>query len=168
MIKLLRSAWKNSQSSDSLNVQVDATSSDTPMLPSILAACVAYPTSDAALRIAIREQLNYAEAILPILAILDEWLVKLSSLATGLILDANVAGNDCSAVVPTLSCSGGVKIPPLDKVRQELLPNTCIDSDHKALGIFASNSRCDICDATPTHTIPPASPTTCCASSIRA
>lgn len=167
MIKLLRSAWKNGQSSDLLDVQVDATSSDTPMLPSILAACVAYPTSDAALRIAIREQLNHAEAILPILVILDEWLVKLSSLGTGLILDANVTGNDHS-VVSTLSCSGGVEIPPLDKVRQELLPNTCFDSDYKALGIPASNSRCDICNATPTHSIPPASPTTCCASSIRA
>ena len=168
MIKLLRLAWEKGQSSDLLNVQVDATSSDTPMLPSILAACVAYPTSDAALRIAIREQLNHAEAIVPILVILDEWLAKLSSLGTGLILDANVAGNNHSVVVPTLSCSGGVEIPPLDKVCQELLPNTCIDSDYKALGVPASNSRCDIRDATPTHSIPPASPTTCCASSIRA
>lgn len=136
MIKLLRSAWENSQPSDLLDVQVDATSSDTPMLPSILAACVAYPTSDAALRIAIREQLNHAEAIVPILVILDEWLAKLSSLGTGLILDASVAGNDHSVVVPTLSCSGGVEIPPLDKVRQKLLPNTCIDGHYKLLGFL--------------------------------
>jgi len=116
MIKLLRSAWRNSQSSDTLDRQVDATSSDTPMIPSILAACVAYPTSDAALRMAIREQLNHAEAIVPILVILDDWLVKLSSLGTGLILNADVTGNAHSVMVPTLSCSGEVEIPPLDKI----------------------------------------------------
>ena len=168
VMKLLRSTWKNSQPSDTPDVQADATSSDTPTLPSILAACVAYPTSDAALRMAIREQLNHAEAIVPILIILDDWLVKLSSLETGLVLDASLVRNEHSVVVPTLSGSGEVEVPPLDKVRQELLMNTCIDNDYKDLGIPASNSRCDIRDATPTHTIPRASPTSCCASSIRA
>lgn len=166
MIKLLRSVQKDSPSFGTFDAQVDGRSSETPRLSSILAACVAYPLSDAALRIAIREQLNHAEAIIPILAILDDWLVKLSSRGTGLILDANVAGNDHSAVVPTPHCSGKVEIPPLDKVRHELLPNTCIDSDYIDLGISASNSRCDIRDATPTHTVSPASPTPCCASSI--
>jgi hypothetical protein len=168
MIKLLRSTWRNSQSSDTVNPQVDATSSDTPMVPSILAACVAYPTSDAALRMAIREQLNHAEAIVPILVILDDWLVKLSSLGTGLTLDADVAGNDHSVMIPTLSCSGEVEVPPLDKVRQGLLANTRTDSDYKDFGILTSNSRCDIRDATSTRTVPPASSTPCCTPSIRA
>jgi len=116
VIKLLRSVQKDSPSSGTFDAQVDGRSSETPRLSSILAACVAYPLSDAALRIAMREQLNHAEAIITILVILDDWLVKLSSRGTGLILDANVAGNDHSAVVPTPHCSGEVEIPPLDKI----------------------------------------------------
>lgn len=119
MIKLLRSVQKDSQSSSTLDAHMDAGSSDTQTLPAILAACVAYPTSDAALRMAIREQLKHAEAIIPILVILDDWLVKLSSLGTGLSLDANEARNDHTAVVPTRPGSGEVDIPPLDKVRQK-------------------------------------------------
>ena len=118
MIKLLRSAHKDSQSSSTLDAPIDAGSFDTQRLPAILAACVAYPTSDAALRIAIRGELNHAEAIVPILVILDDWLVQLSSLGTGLSLDADVARNDHSAVVPTRPGSGEVDIPPLDKVRR--------------------------------------------------
>ena len=111
MIKLLRSVHKGSQSSNSLDAHIDVGSSDTQTLPTILAACVSYPTSDAALRMAIREQLNHAEAVLPILVILDDWLAKLSSLGTGLSLDANV--------VPARPVSREVEIPPLDKVCQK-------------------------------------------------
>ena len=132
MIKLLRSAQNDSPPGE-YDAQVGATSSDTPTLPSILATCVSYPTSDAALRMAIREQLNLAEVIIPILAILDDWLVTLSSHGTNLILNANV-GNVCenspSVEVPTRPCSGKVEIPPLDKVSSELFPNIYADSDY--------------------------------------
>jgi hypothetical protein len=119
VIKLLRSVHKNSQSPSTVDVHIDAGKSDTQTLPAILAACIAYPTSDAALRMAIREELNHAEAIVPILMILDDWLTKLSSLGTGLSLDANEARNDHSAVVPTRPGSEEVEIPPVDKVRQK-------------------------------------------------
>jgi hypothetical protein len=77
---------------------------------------------------AIREQLNHAEAIIPILIVLDDWLVKLSSLGTNLILNTNVGNN---ALVPTRPCSGKVEIPPLDKVSLVLLPNPCTDGECK-------------------------------------
>jgi len=123
VIKLLRSAPNDSRPEEH-DVQVGATNSDTPALPSILADCVSYPTSDAALRMAMREQLNLAEVIIPILSILDDWLVTLSSHGTGLILNANVGNvgeNGPSVEVPTRPCSGKVEIPPLDKVSSELL-----------------------------------------------
>jgi hypothetical protein len=126
VIKLLRSAQNDGQLPDTHNVQVDATSCDTPTLSSILAACV-YPTSDAALRMAMREQLNHAEVIIPILVILDDWLVKLSSRGTNLGLNLSVG----ELMVPTRLCSGKVEIPPLDKVSPGLLPNTRIDSQYK-------------------------------------
>jgi len=126
---LLRSVQKDSPPPDTHDVQVDATSSDNPALSPILAACVSYPTSDAALRIAIRAQLNHAEVILPTLLILDGWLAKLSSNGTTLILDTNVAGNGPSAVDLTPPCSEQGEIPPLDKVCLELLLNTCTDSN---------------------------------------
>jgi len=133
VIKLLRSAQNDSRPPEERDVQVGATSSDTPTLPSILAASVSYPTSDAALRMAMREQLNVAEVIIPILAILEDWLVTLSSHGTSLILDANVGNvgeNGPLVEVPTRLCSGKVEIPPLDKVSSELLPNTYADSDY--------------------------------------
>lgn len=119
VIKLLRSAQNDSRLPEEHDVQVGVTSSDTPTLPSILAACVSYPTSDAALRMAIRQQLNLAEVIAPILAILDDWLVTLSSHETRVILNANVGSvseNGPSVGVPTRPCSGKVEIPPLDKI----------------------------------------------------
>jgi len=112
VIKLLRSAKNDGQSPDTQDMQVDDTSSDTPPLPSILAYCVSYPTSDAALRMAIREQLNHAEAIVPILVILEDWLNKLSSHGTSFFLDANVVENEA----PPRPRSGKVEIPPLDKI----------------------------------------------------
>jgi len=114
VIKLLRSAQNDSRTPE--DVQVGATSST---LPSILAACVSYPTSDASLRMAMREQLNLAEVITPILTILDDWLVTLSSHGTNLVLNANVGNvgeNGPSVEVPTRPCSGKVEIPPLDKI----------------------------------------------------
>ena len=132
MIKLLRSAQNDTRPPEEHDVQVGATSSDTPTLPSILAACVSYPTSDAALRMAMREQMNLAEVIIPILAILDDWLVTLSSHGTSLILNAkvgNVGENGPSVEVPTLPYSGKIEIPPLDKVGSELIPKIYADSD---------------------------------------
>jgi len=128
LIKLLRSVQNDGGHPDTHGVQVGTTSSDPPTLPSILAACVSYSTSDAALRMAIREQLNYAEVIIPILTIIDDWLVELSSHGTGLIPNTIVGEN---VVVPTRPCSGKVEIPPLDKVSPGLFPNTCVDSECK-------------------------------------
>ena len=81
----------------------------------------------------MREQLNLAEVITPILTILDDWLVKLSSHGTNLVLNANVGNmgeNGPLVEVPTRPCSGKLEIPPLDKVSSELLPNTYADSDY--------------------------------------
>ena len=133
MIKLLLSAQNDSRPPEEHGVQVGATSFDTPILPSILAACVSYPTSDAALRMAIREQMNLAEVIIPILEILDDWLVALSSHGTSLILNAkvgNVGENGTSVEVPTRLCSGKVEVPAFDMVSSELLLNTYTDSNY--------------------------------------
>ncbi|KAI9513303.1 hypothetical protein F5148DRAFT_1372599 [Russula earlei] len=116
VIKLLRSALKDSPPPNTYGGQSEAMGSDTSTLSSVLAACVSYPTSDAALRMAIRGQLNHAEVVLPILVILDDWLVMLSSHGVSLIHDSNATGNDPSAVVPTRLCSGRVEIPPFDEV----------------------------------------------------
>ena len=132
VIKLLRSVQNDGRppDPDTHDEQEGPMSSDTPTLPSILAACVSYPTSDAALRMAIREQLNHAEAIIPILAIIDDWLVKLSSRGTDLFLSARV-GESGPLVVVQPPCSGKVEIPPIDKVGSGLLPNTYVDGEYK-------------------------------------
>jgi len=116
VVKLLRSVQKDTPLPDTHDMQVDAMSSDNPALSSILATCVSYPMSDAALRMAIKAQLNHAEVILPTLVILDDWLAKLSSDGTTPILDTNVAGNGPSVVDLTPSRSEKGEIPPLDKI----------------------------------------------------
>ncbi|KAI0254799.1 hypothetical protein BJV78DRAFT_1183009 [Lactifluus subvellereus] len=116
LVKLLRSVRKDNRTSGALDMQIDAKCSDVPTFSSILAACVSYPTSDAALRLTMREQLNDPESIVPILTILDDWLAELSSHETGFILDANAAGNEPSVVTPAEPCPRKAEIPPLDKV----------------------------------------------------
>lgn len=131
LIKLLRSVQRDNRTSGALGMQIDAKCSDVPTLSSILAACVSYPTSDAALRLTIREQLNDPESIVPILTILDDWLAELSSHETGFILDANAAGNEPSVVAPAEPHLRKAEIPTLDKVRPKLLLNTFIDNNYK-------------------------------------
>jgi len=79
---------------------------------------------------AIREHLNLAGAIIPILAILDDWLVNLSSHGTNLILNASAGESGPLVVVPP-PCSRKVEIPPADKVSLGILPNAYIDGEYK-------------------------------------
>ena len=111
IIKLIRSILGYGRPSDAHSMQVDATLSDTEV-SSILASCMSYPSSDAALRLAIKEQLNHAESIIPILVMVDDWLEKISSRETSLE----------SPGKPTATAAGpGADIPPLDKVLSRLL-----------------------------------------------
>jgi hypothetical protein len=106
IIKLIRSINGYGRPSGAHSMQVDATLSDAEV-SSILASCVSYPSSDAALRLAIKEQLNHAESIIPILVTVDDWLEKISSRETNLE----------SLGKTTATVAEGADIPPLDKVR---------------------------------------------------
>jgi hypothetical protein len=151
VIKLLCSVPNDGRPHDTQDMQVGATSSDTPTLPSILAACVSYPTSDAALRMAIREHLNLAGAIIPILAILDDWLVNLSSHGTNLILNASAGESGPLVVVPP-PCSRKVEIPPADKILaflRAILDATFVTllqhtGSHQLLRRFASHLQSEL------------------------
>ena len=128
LVKLLRSAQKDNRPSGAHDMQVDAKSSDASTFSSILAACISYPTSDAALRLAMREQLNDPDSIVPILTLLDEWLAELSSHETSIILDPDAIGNEPSVVAPAELRPSDLEIPPLVKVRPQLLWSTYIDN----------------------------------------
>ncbi|KAH9977689.1 hypothetical protein BGW80DRAFT_1249407 [Lactifluus volemus] len=117
LVKLLRSAQKDNRPSGAHDMQVDAKSSDASAFSSILAACISYPTSDAALRLAMREQLNDPDSIVPILTLLDEWLAELSSREASIIFDPDTIGNEASVVVPAELRPSDLEIPPLVKVR---------------------------------------------------
>ncbi|KAI0268165.1 hypothetical protein BC834DRAFT_933308 [Gloeopeniophorella convolvens] len=112
VISLLRStdlSRDTRQAASSNDMEVDGPATGAPSLSSMLASCVSYNSSDAALRLAIREQLNQAEVILPILTIIDDWLVDYSSRGANLALD--VSANGDSAPVPERK-----GVPPLHKV----------------------------------------------------
>ncbi|KAI4518997.1 hypothetical protein K525DRAFT_207165 [Schizophyllum commune Loenen D] len=64
---------------DANAMQVDTptpTAPDTPTLPTFLALCVAYPSSQSALRVAIRRALADAPAVLATLDVLQTWLAR--------------------------------------------------------------------------------------------
>ncbi|KAI9467106.1 hypothetical protein BJY52DRAFT_1236476 [Lactarius psammicola] len=107
VIKLVRSIHGYHRPSGAHDMQVDATLSDAEV-SSIVASCVSYPSSDAALRLAIKEQLNNAESIIPILLIIDDWLGKISSHKTSL--------ESPGKTTTTVAGPEEADIPPLDKI----------------------------------------------------
>ncbi|KAG1756596.1 uncharacterized protein EDB91DRAFT_1093491 [Suillus paluster] len=56
-------------------MDVDSTQVWTPTLSAYMLACVSYPTSSAALRLAIRKHLPDAQDLIPILELLDGWTI---------------------------------------------------------------------------------------------
>lgn len=111
VIKLIRSILGYGRPSGADDMQLDATLPDAEV-SSLMAACVSYPSSDAALRLAIKEQLNQVESILPVLVIVDDWLAKISSRETSLESPGEVA----TAATPMTAPPEEADIPPLDKV----------------------------------------------------
>ncbi|KAH9060923.1 hypothetical protein EDB87DRAFT_1808093 [Lactarius vividus] len=106
IIKLVRSIHGYARPSGGYDMQV-ATLCDAEV-SSIVASCVSYPSSDVALRLAIKEQLNNAESIIPILVIVDNWLGKISSRETNLESPGKTAA--------TVASPEEADIPPLDKI----------------------------------------------------
>ena len=115
VIKLVRSIHEYGRPSGSHDMQLDATLSDTEV-SSLMAACVSYPSSDAALRLAIKEQLNQIESLIPVLVIVDDWLAKISSRETSL----ESPGQTAATTAPIAPGPEEANIPPLDKVRSVL------------------------------------------------
>jgi hypothetical protein len=162
VVKLVRSIHGYGRPSGVHDMQLDATLSDAEV-SSIMAACVSYPSSDAALRLAIKEQLNNAESIIPILVIVDDWLAKISSRETSL-----ESPGQTTAMAAPLVAGSEADIPPLEKVRSRAYRQKCLlMASRKDFGVPASDPRCDICDAASAHTVPPASPASFCTPTIR-
>jgi hypothetical protein len=111
VIKVVRSIHGYGRPSGVHDMQLDATLSDAEV-SSIMAACVSYPSSDAALRMAMKEQLNNAENIIPILVVVDDWLAKISSRETSL----ESPGQLTATAAPIAADSEEADIPPLEKV----------------------------------------------------
>ncbi|KAF8272086.1 hypothetical protein EI94DRAFT_1567074 [Lactarius quietus] len=111
VIKLVHSIHGYGPPSGAHDMQIDAMISDAEV-SSIMAACVSYPSSDAALRVAIKEQLNHAESIMPILVTIDDWLVKISSRETSL----ESSGQTITTAAPIAPGPEKADIPPLDKI----------------------------------------------------
>ncbi|KAH8988476.1 hypothetical protein EDB92DRAFT_1800580 [Lactarius akahatsu] len=107
IIKLVRSIHGYTRPASRHDMQVDATLPDAEA-SSMMASCVSYPSSDAALRLAIKEQLNNAESIIPILVIVDDWLDKISSRETNL--------ESPGKTTATVASPEEADIPPLDKI----------------------------------------------------
>jgi hypothetical protein len=89
-------------------MDVDGTQIWIPTLSAYMIACVSYPTSPAALRLAIRKHLPDAQDLIPILELLDSWTVGGTEGYIRALLKS-VASN------ATIPYRGGAA-PPYDKV----------------------------------------------------
>lgn len=97
-------------------MQVDPAPSEVPSVHTFLAACVSYSTTQATLRIAIRQHLSEAADLVVILEILDRWITSTSSGPLKL-LPTNVSKNPKGVFIPKPNQSRRTDVPPLDKVR---------------------------------------------------
>jgi hypothetical protein len=89
-------------------MDVDSTQLWTPTLSAYMLACVSYPASPAALRLAIRKHLPDAQDLIPILELLNGWTVGGTEEYIRTLLKS-VASN------VTMEYRGGAA-PPYDKV----------------------------------------------------
>lgn len=109
---------KNSSANDSA-MDVDAGSdSSTPALSAVLPLCVNYSTSAAALRLAFRQRLNDADALISVLEMLLEWLRSYSEDEPQL-LPERTKKDLHGALIPAFEEKKNRKnmLPPLEKVR---------------------------------------------------
>ncbi|OSD04539.1 hypothetical protein PYCCODRAFT_1443810 [Trametes coccinea BRFM310] len=96
-------AHRRAASSDDSAMQVDNTTS-VPPLETFLAQCVVYPSTPALARLALRKHLPDASDLVPVLEVLDAWVVRHTDDA--LLL----------AAPPPSSPSSSAALPPLEKV----------------------------------------------------
>lgn len=99
LLSKVAAAHRRNAPADDSAMQVDATSSPTPALAAFLAQCVVYPFTPALQRVAVRKNIPDAADLLPVLQVLDGWIVQHTD--DGALLAAAVPASE---------------LPPLDKV----------------------------------------------------
>ncbi|OCH94292.1 hypothetical protein OBBRIDRAFT_770017 [Obba rivulosa] len=88
---------------------------DLPSLASFLALCVAYPTTPATLRIALREHLREAEGLTAVLSVLSSWIDRWGA-EDELLLPEGVAKDAHGVPVPVFPAQEKRDIPPIEKI----------------------------------------------------
>ncbi len=102
-------------------MQVDeSTSVAVPSLPSVLSLCLSYPTSAAALRLAIRQQLRDSKDLTCILQILSGWLDSWCEDDVQL-LPERTKKDLHGALVPVLEDKRKDTVPPVNNVSLDIL-----------------------------------------------
>lgn len=105
---------KSSGEDDSMQVD-SAANPSIPSLPDLLALCVTYPTSAAAMRVAVRKHLREADGLVDILEILLEWVERWCSEEMKFFPE-KARKNERGFLVPVVENHKIEDIPPLDKV----------------------------------------------------
>ena len=108
-------------------MQIDSTPSDLPSLASFLSSCVAYATSPAPLRLAIRQHLPDAEDLTCVLEILSGWITQAQAM-TIKFLPTDVVKNAKGVMIAKPPISKRPDGPPLEKVSVFLRFNMVIHS----------------------------------------
>ncbi|EIW61588.1 uncharacterized protein TRAVEDRAFT_69910 [Trametes versicolor FP-101664 SS1] len=122
LLSKVAAAHRRNAPADDSAMQVDATSSPTPALAAFLAQCVVYPFTPALQRVAVRKNIPDAADLLPVLQVLDGWIVQHTD--DGALLAAAVPASE---------------LPPLDKVLAFLQP--LLDASFLALLAYAPAHR---------------------------
>ncbi|PSR73431.1 hypothetical protein PHLCEN_2v10723 [Hermanssonia centrifuga] len=128
LIQVFVSAHCENKPSSEGAMQVDeSTSVAVPSLPSVLSLCLSYPTSAAALRLAIRQQLRDSKDLTCILQILSGWLDSWCEDDVQL-LPERTKKDLHGALVPVLEDKRKDTVPPVNNVLAFL--QTLLDSSY--------------------------------------
>ncbi|KAI0355300.1 hypothetical protein OH77DRAFT_316034 [Trametes cingulata] len=123
--KVVAAHKRTSSASEGDAMQVDSSStSSTPTLEKFLAQCVVYPFTPALERVAIRKSLPDATDLVPVLEVLDSWIVR---------------HTEEDALLDESSSATSAELPPLDKVLAFL--QTLLDASFLALLAHAPAHR---------------------------
>jgi len=103
-------------------MQID-TPTDMPSLPAFLSCCVCYPTSPAALRLAIRKHLQDADDVICILDVLESWIATWGTKEVRLLPPKKSISKNEHGVLVSKPSEKGDKggLPPLIKVLPSII-----------------------------------------------
>lgn len=123
---VISSQPKTQQDGDTMQIDVPTDAAISPV-SDLLALCVTYPTSAAAMRVALRKHIREADELIAILAILVDWIEAWCGEEEKFLPEEAKKGEH-DVLIPVVEENKSDERPPLDKVYEifSLIQDECL------------------------------------------